>query len=283
MKILLYGSTGWIGSQLIPLFKEKENEVISSTTRLENLTDIGKELDNIKPDRVVLAAGLTGIKNIDWCEDHKDQVLSVNVIGTSVLAEECSRRNIHLTFFGTGCIYEYDEDHPIGFSGFTEEDEPNFDRSYYSKTKIIVQKILQEYSNVLILRIRMPLSDDLHPRNFITKITKYEKVIDVFNSMTVLSELLPISVDMTLKSKTGTYNLTNPGCISHNQILSLYKEYIDPSFTWYNFTVAEQDTILKAARSNNTLDVTKLTLEYDVEPIQSAIIKLFKRMKINVK
>ncbi len=35
-------------------------------------------------------------------------------------------------------------------------------------------------------------------------------------------------------------NYTNPGAISHNEIMQLYKDYIDPEFTWENFTVEEQ-------------------------------------------
>jgi len=37
------------------------------------------------------------------------------------------------------------------------------------------------YPNVLILRLRMPVSDDLHGRNFVTKITKYDRVVDIPN------------------------------------------------------------------------------------------------------
>lgn len=33
----------------------------------------------------------------------------------------------------------------------------------------------------------------------------------------------------------------------------MYKEYIDPTYTYKNFTVEEQDKILLAKRSNNTL------------------------------
>ena len=45
--------------------------------------------------------------------------------------------------------------------------------------------------------------------------------------MTVLPELLPIALDMMLKLETGTINLTNPGLISHNEILEMYKEIVD--------------------------------------------------------
>jgi hypothetical protein len=44
--------------------------------------------------------------------------------------------------------------------------------------------------------------------------------------MLQLTELLPISLAMSAKGLTGVYNFTNPGAISHNQILALYKEVL---------------------------------------------------------
>jgi hypothetical protein len=82
--------------------------------------------------------------------------------------------------------------------------------------------------------------------------------VNIPNSMTVLTELLPISLIMAERKLTGIFNFCNPGAISHNEVLDLYKKYIDPSFTYTNFTVEEQAAILKAGRSNNTLDHTKL-------------------------
>ncbi len=39
-----------------------------------------------------------------------------------------------------------------------------------------MESLLKEYPNVLVLRVRMPIVADLvYPRNFITKIIKYEK------------------------------------------------------------------------------------------------------------
>ena len=142
--------------------------------------------------------------------------------------------------FATGCIFEYDEAHPMGSGiGFTEEDLPNFTGSYYSKTKGMVEALLRDFKdNVCVLRVRMPISSDLNsPRNFIYKIKNYAKIVNIPNSMTVLDELLPYSIEMSLRKLTGVYNFTNPGVISHNELLDLYRDYVDPSLTYTNFTL----------------------------------------------
>lgn len=104
----------------------------------------------------------------------------------------------------------------------------------------------------------MPVSDDLHSRNFVTKITKYEKVVDVPNSNTILYDLLPASLLLAENNETGVYNFTNPGAISHNEVLALFKKHVRPEFTWKNFSLEEQSKVIKAGRSNCKLDTTKL-------------------------
>ena len=51
-----------------------------------------------------------------------------------VLAILCVKYDIHLSCAGTGCIFGYDADHPVGqeVNGFTEQDRPNFFGSAYS-------------------------------------------------------------------------------------------------------------------------------------------------------
>ena len=127
----------------------------------------------------------------------------------------------------------------------------------------------------------MPIVGYDNPRNFITKIKQYKKVINVPNSMTVLPELLPVLLNMTEKQQTGTINLTNPGTISHNDILDMYKEHVDSEFEYENFTIEEQDKILASKRSNNKLDTTKLSEIYpDVLDIRTSVENLFKSWNI---
>lgn len=86
-------------------------------------------------------APLQGRPNVDWCEDHKAETIRSNVIGTLNLTDCCFQAGIHCTVFATGCIYHYDETHPIGGSGFKETDPANFKGSFYSETKGHVEEV----------------------------------------------------------------------------------------------------------------------------------------------
>jgi dTDP-4-dehydrorhamnose reductase len=269
------------------LCKKEGIEVVNAESRIENRAEVEAELDSVKPSHVLMAAGITGRPNIDWCESNKDTTIRVNVIGTLNVADLCFLKKIHCSIYATGCIFRYDDAHPLGSGiGFTEEDEPNFAGSFYSQTKGYMEPMLKTYPNCMILRVRMPVSDDLFHRNFVTKIAKYEKVVNIPNSMTILHEMLPASLAMAKKGLTGVYNFTNPGVISHNQVLDLFKKYIDSNFTYDNFSVEEQAKILKADRSNNELDTTKLMRDLPegvvVNDILTAFELCFQRMKVNL-
>jgi len=285
MSFLVFGGeTGWIGQKIVALLKAQGKVVHVAKARLENRTDVERDIKEYQPKYILNCAGVTGRPNVDRCEEHKQETIRANVIGTLNLIDVAFLHGIHVTNFATGCIFEYDDGHQLGSGkGFLEEDVPNFDKSFYSMTKALVEKLSRFYPNALVLRVRMPISDDLEPRNFITKISKYERVVNVPNSMTVLHDLLPISIDMTEKELKGVYNFTNPGVISHNEILDLYKEYIDPNFTYKNFSLDEQAKILKAGRSNNELDATKMAALYNIPDIKTSMRAVFQRMAQNIK
>ncbi|KAH6879996.1 hypothetical protein B0T10DRAFT_519575 [Thelonectria olida] len=257
-RFLIWGGKGWVAGHLKTLLEEQGKEVYSTTVRMENAIEVAEELKKFRPSHVLNAAGCTGRPNVDWCEDNKAQTVRSNVIGTLVLTDQCHQLGIHCTIFATGCIYQYDEQHPIGGPGFTEEDACNFTGSFYSMTKGHIEPILSSYDNVLILRMRMPVSDDLHPRSFVTKISKYDHVVDIPNSNTILYDLLPVSIALAEHGDSGVFNFTNPGGISHNQVLTLFRDIVRPTFSWKNFSLEEQSHAIKAGRSNCTLDTSKL-------------------------
>jgi 3,5-epimerase/4-reductase len=296
MKVLIYGHKGWIGNQFIDIMEKQSINFCKGESRVDDVKSLENEVDIYNPTHIISfigrTHGLIGDKKyttIDYLEQEGKLYENIrdNLFSPFVLAELCRRKNIHYSYLGTGCIFSYDDEHPFGkeINGFTENSMPNFFGSSYSIVKGFTDKMMKLYdNNVLNLRIRMPITEENNPRNFITKILNYEKVCSIPNSMTVLPELLPYVLDMMKNGVTGTINLTNPGLISHNDILEMYREIVDPSFTWQNFTQEEQRKILAADRSNNFLDTTRLTNLYpEINNIQNSVKKCLQHYDKNIK
>lgn len=296
-KILIFGGNGWIGTKVYQLLQKEGYEVYKSNCRAEDFHDIENEINQLgNITHIMSFIGRTHgvyegetIGTIDYLEKPGKLIDNVgdNLFGPVSLSILCRSKNIHFTYLGTGCIFNYDEDHPYGeeTNGFNEESLPNFFGSSYSVVKGYTDQIMHLFEDsVLNVRIRMPITDEIHPRNFITKITNYKQICSIPNSMTVLNELLPIMINLALNNKTGTVNLTNPGLISHNEILDMYKEIVDPSFEWENFSIEQQDKILASKRSNNFLDTSRLELEtaHQVKHIKESVRDMLVSMKQNL-
>ena len=285
MKVLLYGH-GWIGDQFIEILKKQNINYKVSNVKvdLKLKSQLLQEINDYNPTNIISFIGRTHGKinekyysTIDYLEQDEKlfENMRDNFIGPQILASICEEKNIHFTYMGTGCIFTYKEN-DLKYK-FIEDDEPNFFGSSYSIIKGYTDKIMHSYKNTLNLRIRMPIIYEDNPRNFITKITNYEKICSISNSMTVLPELLPLIIDLMEMNYKGTLNFTNPGVISHNEILEMYKEYVDNSFEWKNFSIDEQNKILASKRSNNHLDTTKLeSLFPQINNIKTSIRNLLK-------
>lgn len=292
MNILVYGSKGWIGNQVCDILNKMNINWIEGKARAENIGELESEIESFKPSHVFSFIGRTHGKigeNIFTTIDYLEQPGKIrenvrdNLYSPIVLAILSNKYNFHYTYLGTGCIFEYKDADNFGkeINGFDEESLPNFFGSGYSVVKGYTDRLMHLFPNVLNVRIRMPINSDKSQRNFITKIITYKKICSVPNSMTVLTELLPLLVDMAKNKVVGTINLTNPGLISHNDILQMYKEIVDPNFTWENFTIEEQNKILAASRSNNFLDTTRLqTLYPEVKNIKESVRECLIEMKI---
>lgn len=292
MKVLIYGSRAWIGGKVVEQFRKNGVEVVEGKVRVDNITDLEDEIINVQPTHIVSTIGRThGTYNdtvygtIDYLEQPGKLVENVrdNLFSPVVLAMMGKKHNCHVTILSTGCIYTYDDKHPYEeeVNGFKEREKPNFFGSGYSTVKGFTDQLLNLFDDsVLSLRIRMPITSERdNSRNFIYKITHYAKICSIKNSMSVLDELIPIMCDSIEKSYVGPINFTNPGLISHNEILYMYKEIVDPKFIWENFTIDEQNAILDSGRSNNFMDTSRLEELYpNVMSIKESVKAILVKM-----
>jgi dTDP-4-dehydrorhamnose reductase len=269
IKYLIVGN-GYLGNKYLKYF----NNSIMYDQRIESIEDAYKAIEKYNPEILFNCAGATGRPNVDWCEDHKEETFNSNVVLPLNLAKACKAKNTRMVHLGSGCVYQGNNNG----KGFSEEDKPNFAGSFYSLTKATSEQLLKEYE-VLQLRLRMPIDSEFGPRNFVTKITNYKKVINELNSMTVVEDLLNATEVLIKNEKNGVYNITNPGPMTHKEILDLYKQIINPDFNYEIISLDELHKITKAQRSNCVLNTNKIEKEIKLPKLEKRIIEIFNNYK----
>jgi UDP-glucose 4,6-dehydratase len=283
-KVLVWGSRGWIGEQFVPILINDGWKVIEAVSRADNREDVIREVEEVNPTHIVSLIGRThgeGFSTIDYLEQpgKMRENLNDNLYAPIVLAGVAKSKGIHMLYMGTGCIFEYDDEHNTQL-GFTEESNPNFFGSAYSTAKGFTDRIMTEEfgDTVLNVRIRMPISGEPGSRNFISKILSYKRICSIPNSMTVMEDILPrLAKCMEMKIR-GPLNATNPGVIDHRTILNWYRDYQDPSHKWEEISNTELvSSCVKAGRSNNFLDTTRIeSLFPDIPHILNSVFNIIR-------
>ncbi len=246
-KVLILGR-GFIGLRL-----QQALGCAISEEKIYNFQDAEAQLERYNPGIVINCVGYTGEKNIDGCELKKDKTLTANTFIPILLAEACLRREIKLIHISSGCIYHYDysADAPI-----KEDREQDFFELYYSRTKIYAEKVLAHLCkkyDILIPRIRIPLDDRPHPRNILTKLIEYKRVIDLPNSLTYLPDFFAALKHLIKIDARGIYNLVNDGPLRFPQLMEVYKKY-NPGFSYEVIDFKQ----LNLSRTNLILSTEKL-------------------------
>jgi UDP-glucose 4,6-dehydratase len=267
---LMWGGRGWIGGLFKSVLAAKGWTVVEAGCRADDRAAVAAAVTASRATHIVSLIGRThgpGFTTIDYLE-QKGKLLenmNDNLYAPLVLAGVAKELGLHMMYMGTGCIFEYDEAHVCDASGacqgFVEADKPNFFGSSYSTVKGFTDRLMSEEfgDTVLNVRIRMPISSEDGPRNFISKIIAYTKICSIPNSMTVLDDILPALADMMRDGVKGALNAVNPGVIDHHTILTWYKELQNPGHTWEEIDTATLiDSCVKGARSNNKLETARI-------------------------
>jgi UDP-glucose 4,6-dehydratase len=242
-----------INNRRLPFFWINHNETIAQETTV-----------------IINAAGYTGSPNVDACEIYKQETINGNVVWPLMLEQQFPK--IPIVHISSGCVYTDYKD-----GGWTELDPPNFDfnnGSFYSGAKSLEQKLLEPYMDKsYLLRIRMPFGDYEHPKNLLTKLVKYNKLINFENSLSYVNDVARIAVNFALdRPETGVYNVCNPGSKTTKEIadlLGLTKEWFDED---------EFKANTRTPRSNCVLNNDKLSRVYPIQNVDSALAEAIRKL-----
>jgi dTDP-4-dehydrorhamnose reductase len=264
--IYLLGGSGYVGQAYQALLTRKGlafKNLRRSDVDYSDHATLVRALKSDRPEFLINAAGYTGKPNVDACELHKHDCLFGNAVLPGILADACAEANVPWGHVSSGCIYTGAR--PDG-SGFTEEDVPNFtfrtnNCSFYSGTKALGEEVLLGKPNCYVWRLRIPFDNVESPRNYLTKLMRYSKLLDAANSISQLQEFVSATFACWEKRiPFGTYNVTNPGHVTTREVVSMIeKAGVYPKK--YDFFSSEDEFMKIAAktpRSNCVMSSEKL-------------------------
>ena len=278
--IYLLGGSGYVGhayqallaSKGIPFRNLRRSEIDYTNPKVLTAA--------LKADRVdflINAAGYTGKPNVDACELHKTDCLFGNAVLPGLIAEACASAGVPWGHVSSGCIFTGAR--PDG-SGFTEADAPNFtfrqnNCSFYSGTKALGEETLAGTPNVFIWRLRIPFNEVDSPRNYLTKLMRYSRLLDAANSISQLEEFVAATFACWEKRVPfGTYNVTNPGHITTREVVDLIKAsgVSNKEFSFFSSEDEFMSVAAKTPRSNCVMDSSKLaSVGITLTPVREAI------------
>jgi UDP-glucose 4,6-dehydratase len=264
--ILLLGASGYVGGAFARFFREHDIAHAAVSRRACDYTDrdtLIRLIDQLSPQFLINAAGYTGKPNVDACEFHKSECLAGNAVLPGTIRAACEHRGLPWGHVSSGCIYSGRR--PDG-GGFREDDPPNFcfrtnHCSFYAGSKALGEECLAGAPDVFLWRLRIPFNHQDSPRNYLSKLQRYQRLLEATNSITQLDEAVRAAWQCWQRRvPPGIYNLTNPGVVTTREVVEMIWQELKPARE-YQFFRDEQDFMQTAAvtlRSNCVLDSRKL-------------------------
>ena len=265
MKTLVFGP-GFLGHKIASFLPHAK----LSWADITDPEQIAHAIETARPDVVVNAAGKTGRPNVDWCEAHALETWRSNALGPMLLHAACERRSLYLLHLASGCVFYGPSPSP---GGWLETDAAN-PSAVYSRSKYAADLYLQDQPGVGIARLRMPIDEEPGPRNLITKLAAYTRVVDVENSVTLVPDLLRVVAGLLARRAEGIYHAVNPGTLRHAELLEGYRRWVHPE---HQTEMLTEDQLVSSglalrARSNCVLQSPRLdALGLTMRPIQDAL------------
>ncbi|MBW2569552.1 MAG: dTDP-4-dehydrorhamnose reductase [Deltaproteobacteria bacterium] len=249
MKILVTGSKGQLGSELISQGKQFDFEILPFDLPELDITDIiqvEKILSKSQPSLVINAAAYT---NVDSAESEQTLAYKANRDGPANLAKACAKAKIPLIHISTDYVFDGREKTPY------IETDPVSPTGVYGKSKEQGEAEVRSHLNQHII-LRTAWLYGIHGHNFVKtmlKLGRKKKIIKVVadqygcptSSDDLAEAVLTIADDIRNNSKIkwGTYHYCGQGIT-----------------TWHKFT----ETIFEITKQYDSTGIPR------IEPVTTA-------------
>ncbi|MDI6818634.1 MAG: dTDP-4-dehydrorhamnose reductase [Methanothermobacter thermautotrophicus] len=222
MKILITGSSGMLGSDLVDILSRRHEVVTSGSLDIRDLEGVMELLRETRPDAVVHAAAFT---DVDCAETERDTAYQVNVLGTRNIAAAASAVGSSILYISTDYVFDGEKG-----DGYLEFDEPN-PLNFYGKTKYLGEVSVRQLSERFYI-VRTSWLFGRNGRNFVgTMVELAERgheisvVDDQYGSPTYTRDLAAAIGTLLERPAYGVYHLTNSGqCSWYEFAIDIFNE-----------------------------------------------------------
>ena len=221
MKILITGSSGMLGADLVDLLKaslDPNLEVIEAPHEALDITledNVSVFISSHTPDIIVNCAAYT---NVDKCETEREAAFNVNALGPKYIAAAAKKCGARLIQISTDFVFDGN-----GNSPYTEEDQTN-PLSEYGRTKLEGERNIQNHSDSYLI-VRTSWLFGHNGVNFPAKMLELAEhnkelsiVTDEIGSPTYTPDLAKALWTLIKQGSEGIINVSNDGCCSRYEL-----------------------------------------------------------------
>ena len=229
-KIFITGASGLLGSKVMAIarddyevlgqYHENEFNVKGCDTVGLDLRDqekVSHVIEQFEPDFLIHASAL---RDIDYCEEHKEEATQINVEATRVISEICGQLGTKILYVSTDVVFDGAK------TDYKITDEPN-PTSHYAKTKYEGEKIISENPDNLIARISFLYGWNVNDRrlNFVTWLLNNLKLgaevdlyTDQYRNGTFMDDAARVFLAMYMRGLSGIYHVAGQNCLNRYEM-----------------------------------------------------------------
>ncbi len=172
-KILVVGSKGMLGSDLVTLLEKYPNHEIIGYSRkdldITSLDAVRQCLLKVEPDIVINCAAYT---DVEGAEDHKEEAYQVNAYGAEYLARVTKEIDAVLVQVSTNFVFDGHQEEPYS------EDQTEYNPlNVYGESKLRGEELAQKYNDKTYI-VRTSNLFGAHGKNFVQTMIRLAETRD---------------------------------------------------------------------------------------------------------
>lgn len=213
MTILILGSNGMLGTDLIKVLKEDNRKFFAASRQDADIThpdQLAALLDRVTPVTVI---NCTAMHDVPKCEQEPALAMDVNCIAVFGLAKLCAKHNAKLLTISTDYVFDGKK-----AGGYTEEDAPN-PLMWYGRSKLAGEWAAQGANpKTFIVRTQSlygrgkPTGKGLHFVDLIQKLAHERSEVNVDQFIMSPTWTYPLAKGILKLLETDSYGLYHMSC-----------------------------------------------------------------------